>query len=52
MGFTGSGENRREDPGKFPTVIEGAVRDGCLGITVHNLLTDTVQDRFTYLPRR
>ena len=37
--------------GHFPTVIEGIVRDGQLEITVHNLLTDAVQDRFTFSPR-
>ena len=52
MGFTGSGENRREDSGKFPTVIEGLVRKGRLEINVHNLLTDTIQDHFTFRPRR
>ena len=40
------------DPGRFPTVIEGAVRNGRLEITVHNLATDTIQDRFSYPPLR
>ena len=52
MGFTGSGDNRREDPGKFPTVIEGLVRRGQLEIRVHNLVTGTIQDRFTFPPRQ
>ncbi|MBQ7516118.1 MAG: metallophosphoesterase family protein [Schwartzia sp.] len=52
MGFTGSGDNRRDDPGKFPTVIEGLVRNGRLEINVHNLLTQTVQDQFLFAPRR
>ncbi len=37
--------------GHFPTVIEGLVRNGRLEITVHNLLTDAVQDHFTFSPR-
>ena len=52
MPSTGSGDNRREDPGKFPTVIEGLVRNGRLEILVHNLVTNTVHDRFTFFPRR
>ena len=52
MGFTGSGDNRREDSGKFPTVIEGKTRGCRLEIIVHNLLTQSVQDCFTFLPRR
>ena len=52
LGFTGSGDNRKEDPGKFPTVVEGLVRRGRLEICVHNLVTATIQDRFTFPPRR
>lgn len=52
MGFTGSGDKRREDAGKFPTVIEGAVRNGQLEIAVHNLATGAVRDRFSFEPRR
>ena len=52
LGFTGSGDNRKEDPGKFPTVVEGLVRRGHLEIRVHNLVTGTIQDRFTFRPRR
>jgi hypothetical protein len=51
MGFTGSGQNRRERPEKFPTVIEGMVSNGKLQITVHNLLSGRVQGRFEYMPR-
>ena len=51
MGFTGSGDNRKEDPGKFPTVIEGTVRGGRLEITVHNLVTGRVQSQFYFRPR-
>ena len=51
MGFSGSGDKRRENPDKFPTVIEGAVRAGRLEITVHNLLSGNVQDRFAFSPR-
>lgn len=52
LGFTGSGDNRKEDPGKFPTVVEGLVHRGHLEIRVHNLVTGTIQDRFTFRPRR
>ncbi len=52
LGFTGSGDNRKEDPGKFPTVVEGLVRRGRLEIRVHNLVTGAIQDRFTFQPRR
>ena len=51
LGFTGSGDNRKEDPGKFPTVVEGLVHRGHLEIRVHNLVTGTIQDRFTFRPR-
>ena len=51
MGVWGSGENRKEDSGKFPTVIEGTVRDGRLEITVHNLLTGRIQGQFYFSPR-
>ena len=52
MGFTGSGENRREDSGKFPTVIEGSVSRGRLAVTVHNLLTGRIQSQFFFKPRK
>ncbi len=52
LGFTGSGDNRKEDPGKFPTVVEGLVHRSHLEIRVHNLVTGTIQDRFTFRPRR
>jgi len=51
MGVWGSGENRKEDSGKFPTVIEGTVRAGRLEITVHNLLTGRIQGQFYFSPR-
>ena len=52
LGFTGSGDNRKEDPSRFPTVIEGLIRRGRMEILVHNLVTNTIQDRFTFRPRR
>ena len=51
MGFTGSGENRREAPQRFPTVIEGKVVDGKLQVNIHNLLTGKLQDTFSYEER-
>jgi UDP-2,3-diacylglucosamine pyrophosphatase LpxH len=52
MGFTGSGENRKETPDRFPTVVEGLVKDGRLNIIVHNCVTNKVQESFTYEPRK
>ena len=52
MGFTGSGDSRREDPGKFPTVIEGLVRRGRLEITVHNLVTGRIQGQYYFRRRK
>ena len=51
MGEWGSGENRKADSGKFPTVIDGTVRAGRLEITVHNLLTGRIQGQFYFSPR-
>ena len=51
MGFTGSGDKRKEDPGKFPTVIEGTVQRGRLKISVHNLVTGRVQSQLFFRPR-
>ena len=44
-------DDSRKDPGRFPTVIEGDVRRGRLQITVHNLLSGQVQDRYSFKPR-
>jgi len=38
-------------PGRFPTVIEGAVVDGKLVVKVHNVLTGGVEGTFAYEPR-
>lgn len=38
--------------GRFPTVIEGKVEGKKLTITVHNILTGQVQDRFEFKPRK
>ncbi|MBO7417563.1 MAG: metallophosphoesterase [Bacteroidaceae bacterium] len=51
MGFTGNGENRREAPERFPTVIEGKVVNSKLEVIIHNLVTGKVQDKFSYEPR-
>ena len=51
MGYSGSGENRKERPELFPTVIEGTVKEGRLHIDVHNCVTGKVQESFTYKPR-
>ncbi len=42
----------KERPGLFPTVIEGEVRGQQLHITIHNLLTEQVQDTFDFTPRK
>lgn len=52
MGFSGSGENRRERPELFPTVIEGKIDGGKLQISVHNLLSGKVQAVHEFMPRR
>lgn len=41
-----------ESPGEYPTVIEGQVSNGRLAITIHNLRRHTVQDTFTFRPRK
>jgi hypothetical protein len=51
MGFTGSGDNRKEAPDRFPTVIEGIVVDGKLQVNIHNLLTGKLQDSFSFYPK-
>lgn len=38
--------------GRYPTVIEGEVRDGQLHITVHNLLSGEVQQTMTFARRK
>ena len=45
------GGPRLSEPAKFPTVIEGKVEGRQLRITVHNILTDTVQDEFRFSAR-
>ena len=52
LGFQGRGETRKERPDLFPTVIEGLVRDGKLEINIHNIVTNKIQDTFTYKPRK
>jgi hypothetical protein len=52
MGFTGSGENRKDAPDRFPTVIEGKVADGKLQVNIHNLVTGKIQDSFKFEARR
>lgn len=38
--------------GRYPTVIEGEVRDGQLHITIHNLLSGEVQQTMTFSRRK
>ncbi len=47
----GGPDLKSKDQTLFPTVIEGAVRGGFLEITVHNIRTGGVQDRFFFAPR-
>ena len=42
----------KERPEKFPTVIEGEVRQGQLHVTIHNLLTGKVQQVFDFKARK
>jgi hypothetical protein len=37
----------RPDNGRFPTVIEGAVKDGRLVVTVHDVFKRRVVETFT-----
>ena len=48
--LVGGGPRLRESD--YPTVVEGRVVGGKLQITVHNVLTGTVQDVFTFDRRR
>ena len=48
---TDDDDNSLKDSGRFPTVIEGEVRSGRLKITVHNLLSGKVQNRYSFLAR-
>ena len=51
--IVGGGPNMdASQKGKFPTVIEGEVRDGKLHITVHNLLSGEVQQILTFNRRK
>ena len=51
--IVGGGPNMdASQKGKFPTVIEGEVRDGKLHITVHNLLSGEVQQTLTFNRRK
>ena len=42
---------KRADPGKFPTVIEGKIEDGRLKIVVHDVFNKRVVETFAYAPR-
>lgn len=44
--------NGKKRPEKFPTVIEGEVRERQLHITIHNLLSGKVQQTFDFKPRK
>ncbi|MBO7466266.1 MAG: metallophosphoesterase [Bacteroidaceae bacterium] len=50
--IVGGGPEMNLEAGLYPTVIEGSVNQSLLRIRVHNLLTDTVQEQFTFAPRR
>ena len=41
-----------KDPGKFPTVIHGEVKDGRLIVTAHDILNNRVAGMFSYEPRK
>ncbi|MBR5964485.1 MAG: metallophosphoesterase [Bacteroidaceae bacterium] len=49
--IVGGGPEMHLERGEFPTVIEGSVSRGRLIVNVHNLLTDAVQEQFTFSPR-
>lgn len=50
--MVGGGPDMEGKPDRFPTVIEGDVKDGLLHITVHNVRTGQVQQTFTYDRRK
>lgn len=50
--IVGGGPEMNLQTGHYPTVIEGRVHQSLLRIRVHNLLSDTVQEQFTFAPRR
>lgn len=43
LGVSSRGE---PDEGRFPTVVEGAVRDGRLVVTVHDVFGNRIADSF------
>ena len=48
--IVGGGPHMRET--SYPTIVEGKVEKGKLGITVHNIFTGQVQETFSFAPRR
>ena len=49
--IVGGGPEMELAKGHFPTVVEGQAHDGLLRIRVHNLLSRTVQEQFTFPAR-
>lgn len=49
--WTEQGMKEIENPGLFPTVIEGAVENGRLVVTVHDAWHDTIVGRHEFAPR-
>ncbi len=44
--------NGKKRPEKFPTVIEGEVKENILHVSVHNLISGDIQEAFTFSPRK
>ena len=51
-GYTGEGDNWKPTPDRFATVIEGLTEKDHLRVNIWNTSTASLQDSFTYEPRR
>ena len=52
LGYVGWGANKRPDPSRFPTVIEGKVESGKLVVKAHDVLHGTVAARYEFAARK
>lgn len=51
LGYVGWGANKRPDPSRFPTVIEGRVESGRLVVCAHDVLHGKVAARYEFSAR-
>ena len=52
LGYVGWGANKRPDPTRFPSVIEGKVESGKLIVKAHDVLHGTVAARYEFVARK